>query len=709
MGLWFVDSFDHYDEAHLALKYKNPDDPNGFELLDGNLNTVLSRTGRASFRGTLRKWHGTSQGGVWMGIAFHSSTVESGIWTRQVSTGGGQLFYQLAYESGSLRAEGFSGIIAGPTPITIIDGWNYLEWYAELHTYSLPDPDYIHNVYLNDNEIFIGTPQIGAFGPHHYTTLFPTLGSIDDFYVVQRLGGIHIDRLGAIRVHKLMPIDHGNIAMWKRQPPLALSPSLLTALRNWEFVDDWFNDPGPIPNDDFNYLYHNLTFRRESYKLEQIDPLILDILGFQYNNYCFNPDIISPILKHQYYNPDLSVRPASTFSPPKETNYEYRTEFKEFPFGEVEPGFVNNGNYINNSRFGYTIETGADNPSRVSQFCIEIVVSPVIPPDIPVPAPVTISIANVQTFKFTKLWKFDLQDGTTHYFTNHNTTINHDGNTYSPVASLLLAATQRQTGITPTNTNAIGIIDVLSFSNFFSGLIRGTKITEFLLNWQYPWAGFITSNVFTLQEYSFDAAKWRSDFASAVKRITYPKGHVYGRTCRHVLGDNKCKVALDFLEQTQIQVLPPIIGKTQFRAFVSITPDEFDNDRSLSGYFNFGNLLFTSGPNNGISREIRSSIVNNPNDLAIQSFTLQVPTPFNLVAGSRFTIWPGCDKLWSTCKDKFENPTDGDIPCGNTKNFGGFPTIPGKDGIFSPTGEANKVFSDEQVLGWLLNLLGNIF
>lgn len=51
---------------------------------------------------------------------------------------------------------------------------------------------------------------------------------------------------------------------------------------------------------------------------------------------------------------------------------------------------------------------------------------------------------------------------------------------------------------------------------------------------------------------------------------------------------------------------------------------------------------------------------------------LALRSDFDIEAAARFSIDPGCDKRRATCKDKFAN----------IKNFGGFPYVPGEDGMF---------------------------
>jgi uncharacterized phage protein (TIGR02218 family) len=76
-------------------------------------------------------------------------------------------------------------------------------------------------------------------------------------------------------------------------------------------------------------------------------------------------------------------------------------------------------------------------------------------------------------------------------------------------------------------------------------------------------------------------------------------------------------------------------------------------------YYNNGQIVFTSGANNGLVKAVKS--------YAGQQFTFNSPLPFVPSAGDAFTAYPGCDKTQATCSSpKFSNLV----------NFEGFPYVP---------------------------------
>jgi len=79
---------------------------------------------------------------------------------------------------------------------------------------------------------------------------------------------------------------------------------------------------------------------------------------------------------------------------------------------------------------------------------------------------------------------------------------------------------------------------------------------------------------------------------------------------------------------------------------------------SQSGYFDLGTVTFTSGLNSGVSRTVKSAAP------GVVNFSL--PLPYPPATGDMFTIYPGCDKIQSTCGAKFNN----------LSHFSGCPYIP---------------------------------
>ena len=125
---------------------------------------------------------------------------------------------------------------------------------------------------------------------------------------------------------------------------------------------------------------------------------------------------------------------------------------------------------------------------------------------------------------------------------------------------------------------------------------------------------------------------------------------LYTPDCRADLGDSRCKINL-----TALTVTGTVTAATDCYGFTDSSRAE------ASGYWNGGLVLWTSGANAGRKMEIGS--------FAAGVFTLFLPMPGIIAVGDTYSLQPGCDKSFTTCKTRY----------GNGNNFRGEPYVPGTD------------------------------
>lgn len=107
-------------------------------------------------------------------------------------------------------------------------------------------------------------------------------------------------------------------------------------------------------------------------------------------------------------------------------------------------------------------------------------------------------------------------------------------------------------------------------------------------------------------------------------------------------------------------------AKTVTGAVTAVIRDRVLFDTGLSqadGYFDLGVVTFTGGDNAGRSRTVKK----------YSSGTIEVALAWDgaVAVGDTFSIFPGCDKTMSTCKNRFNN----------LSRFRGFPFIPAPETI----------------------------
>lgn len=156
-------------------------------------------------------------------------------------------------------------------------------------------------------------------------------------------------------------------------------------------------------------------------------------------------------------------------------------------------------------------------------------------------------------------------------------------------------------------------------------------------------------NIFTgdVSEVQFTRNEVILSISSDLQLLTTPlPRNIISPSCSHILFDSGCtKVKSTYLVSSSCNAgsTVSVINATLAQA---------------STYFDNGTITFTSGPNAGVTRTIRSYLVG--------VITLALPLPNVPATGNTFSAYPGCDKTSATCNTKFANLV----------NFRGFPFVP---------------------------------
>ena len=102
------------------------------------------------------------------------------------------------------------------------------------------------------------------------------------------------------------------------------------------------------------------------------------------------------------------------------------------------------------------------------------------------------------------------------------------------------------------------------------------------------------------------------------------------------------------------------------------TGDAYIIHRQLNGtgHWQYGIITWVTGANAGLSMEVKTNTQTG-------GFVLFLQMAFVISVGDTFSVEVGCDKLFSTCKAKFNNVI----------NFQGFPYVPGPDTLMTVGGQ----------------------
>jgi uncharacterized phage protein (TIGR02218 family) len=266
------------------------------------------------------------------------------------------------------------------------------------------------------------------------------------------------------------------------------------------------------------------------------------------------------------------------------------------------------------------------------------------------------SLAVYNTHHLATLWKIVRTDAVELYFTDHDTSLVFDGDTYQPAGGFNASARQKQANLQVQNFEVNGILSSsrITFADLDTGKYNEAEVTEYLVDWRYPFAGALLTRTYWIVETTWTGIRWEARVEGLTRWLRPPIGEVFERTCRYELGETRCGVTLGTFTFAGTVVAVSFPGNNDRRAFWS-------NLIYATGTFDYGTVQWATGNNAGLVSEVKhfTSVGG--------TVELYLDTPYAIQAGDTFTITTGCYKTKAWCTTTFSN-----FP-----NFGGFPFMPG--------------------------------
>jgi uncharacterized phage protein (TIGR02218 family) len=257
------------------------------------------------------------------------------------------------------------------------------------------------------------------------------------------------------------------------------------------------------------------------------------------------------------------------------------------------------------------------------------------------------------------LWRVERRDGQSFGFTDHDLDLSVDGQVYRADTGLTARALQQTTGLSVDNTEAVGALSSVSVSE--ADLAAGRFDRAAVSAWMVNWAD-LTQRVClfrgTFGEVSRVDGTFRAELRGLTEPLNQPQGRTFQRLCSAILGDQKCRFALE----TPGYSSEIVVTADTDRSF------SFDGQGGFADrWFERGRLIVLSGDATGLFGVIKVDRL----DADSRIIELWETLPITVKAGDRVRIEAGCDRMPGTCRRKFNN-----LP-----NFRGFPHIPGEDWI----------------------------
>jgi len=249
-------------------------------------------------------------------------------------------------------------------------------------------------------------------------------------------------------------------------------------------------------------------------------------------------------------------------------------------------------------------------------------------------------------------------DATEYLYTDHDVTLTIDGDVYEPAPGLqrLRLESTIDNKVSNQQFNA-GWLD-FDQSDLRTGLFDNAQIEVKKCSWDSPLEGSITTFFGNLGIIQWTEDGFKADVHSITRKMNRNYGVTTTASCRHRLFDQ--------FDSTSCGACTLNKGSNTFTGSIdSVVKDRIKFQvtgtfPTTQDYCAFGELVFTSGLNSGLTFELSKHDIG-----AFSEFELMIQTTKTVQAGDTFTVTSGCDKSFTTCINKYSNGL----------NFGGMPHI----------------------------------
>lgn len=260
-------------------------------------------------------------------------------------------------------------------------------------------------------------------------------------------------------------------------------------------------------------------------------------------------------------------------------------------------------------------------------------------------------------------WRLIREDGVVFGFTDHDQPLTFESVDYDSIAGFTPTTVESKSNMSVDNLDMEGqtFPSKITESDLLSGLYDYAEIEIFLVNYEDLTQGRLVVKRGKLGEVSISGQMFQAEVRGLTQYLSQTIGQVFSPSCRAILGDSRCKVAL--ARCTVSTIVAEVTNNQTFKAF-TLTEN--------AGWYTGGEVEWTSGNNDGRRMEVK--------EFASTQVVLALPMGKSIQVGDTFDIIAGCDKTRETCQSKFSNII----------NFRGEPDIPGVDKLLTTAGTLDK-------------------
>jgi len=239
------------------------------------------------------------------------------------------------------------------------------------------------------------------------------------------------------------------------------------------------------------------------------------------------------------------------------------------------------------------------------------------------------------------------KDGSVVRFNNGTRNKIIGGNTYYAIP-LDPSQLKSTSSLNPDNADVeIILTGLLSRANLIAGKWAGARVEYETYNYMDFTMGVAEKRIFYLGNVEVGRYTAKPELNSLMQKLNEQTGFTQLETCNAQFGDSRCAKSLagnteDGHPIRQTAVVTAVTNRQQFEVNYD-TDDTIPNDFYREGLCEF----ITTGSNVGFDVKILANTSN--------ALTLFVPAPFTIAVNDIVRLTTGCDKLRTTCRDKFNN------------------------------------------------------
>lgn len=249
------------------------------------------------------------------------------------------------------------------------------------------------------------------------------------------------------------------------------------------------------------------------------------------------------------------------------------------------------------------------------------------------------------------LWRVEREDGTVIAATDHDVSIEFNGDTFLPTVGVNTTTIVSKLGLAVDNLDVTGALDseFIKEEDIEGGLYDNAAVDIYIVNWQdtdeyvHKVHGTFGTAVRTEVGYT-------TELRSQAQILNQPIGRTYQHTCDTKLGSARCGINLYDPQYSATGV----VTSSSEGVLIVTTVETYDD-----GMFSLGHIETVEGYRYAIKDHSDSVI------------TLWQPPSVQIEVGDALFVFAGCKQDADTCREKFNN----------INNFQGFPFIPGNDTI----------------------------